>query len=289
MISRSECQKIASEIERLIFDETPSKLGDSIGRELDDYSVAFLIAEDGMLRPAGTGTAVTFLGSYYFLTASHVWHGKYGNDGLKAADAIVIPLKENTRKRFSVKPGALLPFGPPKPSVWSKWGPDIILLRIPTEMIGHFIAVGRTFYNFSYPKQRLIECGIECRFQIGAPAEKGVYTAQMALPEVHAMLVLPETGQFFSPVPTELSNPDFDFIDLAIDTSRPDVASNLGGVSGGGLWKVYVYRDSDGEYRTFKILEGVAFFGTPRGNSTVVLRCHGPQSIGKTLWYLMRE
>lgn len=98
MISRSECQEIAGEIERLIFDETPSKLGESIGRELDDYSVAFLIVKDGMLRPAGTGTAVTFLGLHYFLTASHVWYGKYGHDGLRAADTIVIPLKENTRR-----------------------------------------------------------------------------------------------------------------------------------------------------------------------------------------------
>lgn len=227
---------------------------------------------------------MTFLGSHYFLTASHVWH-----EALKAADAVVIPLKEGTRKRFAIKPGALAPFGPPRPTAWSEWGPDIILLRVPSEMIGDFAAVGRSFYNLSRPKQRVIECGVECRFQIGAPAEKGVYTTQMALPEVHTMLVLPETGQFFSPDRTELSNPDFDFIDLAIDTSRPDVASNLKGVSGGGLWKVYVYKDSDGTFRAFKILEGVAFFQTPRGSSTVVLRCHGPQSIGKTLWHLMQR
>ena len=289
MMSRDECEKIVREIERLIFEETPSKLGEEIGRELDDYSVAFLVAKDGEILPAGTGTAVTFLGSHYFLTASHVWHGRYGHDGLKAADTIVIPLKENTRRRYSVKPAALVPFGPPKPSVWSEWGPDIILLRIPSEMIGDFIAVGRTFYNFSRPKQRDIECGIECRFQIGAPAEKGIYTAEMALPEVHAMLVLPETGQFFSIDPKASSKAEFDYIDLAIDTTRPGVASNLKGVSGGGLWKVYVYKDSDGEFRAFKVLDGVAFFGTPRGSSTVVLRCHGPQSIGKTIWHLMEE
>ena len=246
MMSRSDCQDIASEIERLIYDETPSKLGESIGRELDDYSVAFLIAKDGKLLPAGTGTTVTFLGSHYFLTASHVWHGRYGNDGLKSADTIVIPLKENTRRRFAVKPGALVPFGPPKPAVWSDWGPDIIMLRIPSEMTGDFIAVGRTFYNLSRPIQCHIKCGVECRFQLGAPCEKGVYTTQMTLPEVHAMLVLPETEQFFSPYRTESSNPDFDFIDVPRDTSRPDVASNLQGVSGGGLWKIYVYKDSHG-------------------------------------------
>lgn len=283
MMSRGECEKIAREIERLIFQETPSKLGEEIGRELDDYSIAFLVAKDGEILPAGTGTAVTFLGSHYFLTASHVWH-----QALKSADAVVIPLKEGARKRFSIKPTALVPFGPRRPKAWSEWGLDIILLHIPPEVIGNFTAIGRSFYNLSQKRQLVVECCADLRFLFGAPAERGTYTPEKALPEVHAMLVLPETGQFFSSDSMELSNPDFDFIDLAIDTTRPDVASNLKGVSGGGLWKVYVYKDSEGKFRAFKILDGVAFWGTARDKSTVVLRCHGPQSIGKALWHLMQ-
>ena len=283
MMSQGECEKIAREIQRLIFEETPSKLGEEIARELDDYSVAFLVAKDGAILPAGTGTTVTFLGSHYFLTASHVW-----NEALKSADSVVIPLKEGTRKQFSIKPTALVPFGPPKPQIWSEWGPDIILLQIPSEMIGNFTAIGRSFYNLSQKRQLVVECCADFRFLFGAPAERGTYTPEKALPEVHAMLVLPETEQFFSPDSTEVSNPDFDFIDLAIDTTRPEVASNLKGVSGGGLWKVYVYKDSKGKFRAFKILDGVAFFGIPRDRSTVVLRCHGPQSIGKTIWHLMQ-
>jgi hypothetical protein len=289
MMTRSECEEITKEIEWLILEETPSKLGERISRELVDYSVAFLAAKGHEFSPVGSGTTVSFLGDHYFLTASHVWHGRYGYDGLKSAERIVIPLKEKTRRRFIVSPDALEPLGPPKPKKWSDWGPDIILLRIPPAMVGEFIAVGRSFYNLSIRRERAIECGIECRFQIGAPAEKGTYTAEVALPEVHAMVVFPETHYFFSPDRTESSNPDFDFVDVPIDTRNPDVAKNLEGVSGGGFWKVFIYKDSDGEFAAFKVLEGVAIHQKPRGTSTVVLRCHGPQSIGMTIWHLMHD
>jgi hypothetical protein len=84
---------------------------------------------------------------------------------------------------------------------------------------------------------------------------------------------------------TELSvglRSQFDFVDIPIDTTRPDVAANFKGVSGGGLWRVYISKGTDGKTQTFKILAGLAFWQDQR-NSSLLIRCHGPQSIGAVL------
>ena len=96
------------------------------------------------------------------------------------------------------------------------------------------------------------------------------------------MNVLLGTGLYSS---TELSNglrSHFDFVDVFIDTTLPDVAANFEGVSGGGLCKVYIFRGTDGRTQTFKTLAGLAFWLDPR-NSSLFIRCHGPQSIGAVL------
>ena len=38
----------------------------TIARELADFTVAFIVANDGQLSPAGTGTLVSFRDSHYF-------------------------------------------------------------------------------------------------------------------------------------------------------------------------------------------------------------------------------
>jgi hypothetical protein len=245
---RQDCDKVFREIEKLVL-ATPSVLCESIARELENYTVTFLRLEHGEIRPAGSATLVSFLDSRYFLTAAHVWERK-----LKDAEKIIVPLIENTGRRCVITPDELEPYGHPSPTDWRVCGPDIKMLRIPHERVGEFMAVGRSFYNLSQKKERMIDCRYQLAFLMGAPAERGKFTAQSAVPELQGMLVLPVTGPFSTlDSPTE-SRPDFDYIDLDIDTSQPDVASTFGGVSGGGLWSVYIYKTADGKIETFKIL-----------------------------------
>lgn len=70
---------------------------------------------------------------------------------------------------------------------------------------------------------------------------------------------------------------------MLIDTTQPDVAGNFEGVSGGGLWTVYIYVDENGEAQNFKVLRGVAFWQQCLADSALLVRCHGPQSIGSVL------
>lgn len=255
-----------------------------IARELADYTVAFIVANDGLLSPAGTGTLVSFRGSHYFLTAAHVWYGHHNEaDGLRRSDWIRIPLRENTPCRFAISPKEIVPYSDPMPPEWNEWGPDIILLRIPPERVASFTAVGRPFYQLSMKKERKLSCAAETWFLMGAPALRGTFTSESAIPELQGMNVGIGSGLFASTALSPELRVQFDLIEIAIDTTQPDVPPNFMGVSGGGLWRVYVFKDDDGQTQSFKILHGVAFWQILLESSRLVVRCHGPQSIGTVL------
>jgi hypothetical protein len=55
---------------------------------------------------------------------------------------------------------------------------------------------------------------------------------------------------------------------------------SLGGVSGGGLWKVKIFIDhSTGKPDWVLDLEGVAFWGFPIDGTKAIVRCHALESI----------
>jgi hypothetical protein len=278
-MDRDTRRKILEEIaEQVLAKDSP--LCWTIARELADFTVAFIVANDGQLSPAGTGTLVSFRDAHYFLTAAHVWEGK-----LKNCDWIRIPLKENNPCRFAISPKEIISFSAPIPAEWNEWGPDLTLLRIPPERVGSFTAVGRPFYPLSMKRERVLECVGELWFLMGAPALRGKFTPESAIPELQGMNVILSTGRFSSTALRIERRAQFDFLDIPIDTTQPDVAANFKGVSGGGLWRVYVFKGTDGEIQNFKILDGVAFWQDPV-NSGLRVRCHGPQSIGTLLSHL---
>ena len=273
---RAQVEKIAK-----LLSESSSGLGDTIAREISDYTVALVSSKDGRLELAGTGTLVSFLESPCILTAAHVWQVK-----LKTADTVLIPLKENSRQRFSISPNHIVRLGPACSAPWNEWGPDITLLRLPPERVGEIKAFGRSFYNLGIKKERRIDCGVEVRFLMGTPSLRGTFTPTSAFLEVQGMLVLQRGGPFLSIDAPSHVRADFDYIDLEIDTNQPDVPPRFGGVSGGGLWKVFVYPTANGEIESFKVLEGVAFWEEPHSDGLTV-RCHGPQSLGTALCHLL--
>jgi len=136
-MDKDACRKILDELAQEVLAED-SPLCWMIARELADFTVAFIVANDGQLSPAGTGTLVSYRDSHYFLTAAHVWEKK-----LRVSDWIRIPLKENSPCRFAISPNEIISCGAPIPARWNEWGPDITLLRFPPERVGSFTAVGR--------------------------------------------------------------------------------------------------------------------------------------------------
>ena len=274
-MDRQECNKIYDELTALIL-ATPSDLCWTIARELADYTVAFVVDTNGGLGAAGSGTLVSFNDSYYLLTAAHVWQA------LEKSDAIRIPLKA-TPGRFKVSPKEIEAFEiAPKHLEWNEWGPDIALLRLPRERVGSFTAVGRSFRSLSKGHMRSLSCAVEIWFLMGAPAVRGTYAADRAVPELLGMNVI-LSGPFLARNSIPEYRSKFDFVDVPMDTALNDVPNDFGGVSGGGLWRVYIYKDpATNQIESFKTLQGVAFWQEPIQGGMCV-RCHGPQSIGSLL------
>jgi hypothetical protein len=259
------------EIEGILRSDT-SGLRDRIVRSLGDFTVA-LFGISGRpnetLRFAGTGTLVLAEGRHFILTALHVWE-----EVLKSADRIGITMKENVVHRTVIERGAVVPDGPPKPKAWSEWGPDIVLLSVPTEDVGR-ISAYRSFWNLAGRVDVNAEV-LEVRILMGTPAALGTITETNADLQIHGMFLGPETLQTES---------DFDYLDYEIDHSLPGVPQKLGGVSGGGVWQVYLYWAE--EKVDWKMsLHGVAFYGLQISAKNSILRCHGPISIHKTLAYV---
>jgi hypothetical protein len=76
---------------------------------------------------------------------------------------------------------------------------------------------------------------------------------------------------------------EFDYHDFDIDLSLPGPRS-FGGVSGGGLWRVWLYRTTpDGEIDWKISLHGVAFYELPIVNERRIIRCHGGRSVETTI------
>jgi hypothetical protein len=274
------------ELEQLLLSHEPSALGDRISRELDDYTVAFITSKNGKLSPAGSGTLVSFHDSKYVLTEAHAWHGDEPDNGLKNADTVLIPIKEGEPKRLTIPPGEIVAFGPEIPEEWNEWGPDLVMLSLPPDRIGSIQAVGRSFYNLSQIKENSVQ-GVQTLFLMGAPAQRGSFTAGRAIPEMQAMLIWKATGQYLRTDSPHPARQDFDYIDLGVNTNAPYVAKRFGGVSGGEIWKVCIYPSGVGGFDSFKVLTGVAYWQELFEESELLMvRCHGPQSIRTILRYV---
>lgn len=257
-------------IEAVLRDES-SGLQDRIARDLGNFTVAlfgvFESTNGERLQLAGTGTLVSVGGSHYILTARHVWE-----EILEKARAVGITLKENADHQYLMGTKEIVPFGPPKPSAWNEWGPDLAFLRVPHERVGD-IEVYRAFYNLTKPRQSTVDVDhIETRVLMGTPEALGKFT------QTHADLQI--NGLFAQVEPRKETREDFDYLDFDVDVSFPGLPNHFGGVSGGGLWKVLVHCSaSKSEIEWLRILEGVAFHQSALANNQRIIRCHGPQSI----------
>ncbi len=84
------------------------------------------------------------------------------------------------------------------------------------------------------------------------------------------MFLGPETGQ---------EGDGLDYLDYEMDLTFP-LPRTCGGVSGGGVWHVYIYYSSETDIIDWTMsLHGVAFYELDIVNERRPIRCHGPRSI----------
>lgn len=257
------------EVATVLRDEK-SGLREKVVRNLGDYTVALLAIYNGpheRLALAGTGTLVVIEKAHFILTARHVW-----DEVLSKADQIGLTLKPEIDHKYGVAREEFAVFGLPKPAEWNEWGPDLILLRIPAESVGKIEA-----YKSYWNAQRLIEVNaevLEVMVLMGTPAALGRFTDTHAELQITGMFLGPETAQ---------ERDGFDYLDYEMDLSYPEVPRELGGVSGGGVWRVFLFCSQDGEIDWKMSFHGAAYYQLRIVDNHRTIRCHGPKSITAVL------
>jgi hypothetical protein len=244
------------------------ELRQNIARSLGSSTVALFAVFDDLgkeqLKLAGSGSLIFVGDSHYILTAAHVW------EYIKPAAKLGITLTDNINHRHLIDVAAIVPTAfNADGSGWNEWGPDLAMLRIPSEHVGGI----KAFMVFedvkAAPRPLHVEC-LEAWVVMGTPGELGTFT------QSHAEVQI--TGRFVDP---RLHNRgEHDYFDFEMDSSSPGMPKSWGGLSGGGLWRVMVYCSPEtGKIDWAQRLKGVVFWEFPIKNGHRVVRGHGPKSI----------
>jgi hypothetical protein len=247
-----------------------SDLPEKIVRNLGDFTVAMLAISANARGPvlAGTGTLLESNGAHFILTARHVWAER-----LAGADQVAITLKPGVPHRFAINRKDFDVFGLPRPDEWNQWGPDLALLRISKEHVGS-ILTHKVFLSLQRPARQLGRV-LEVQVLMGTPFDLSRTI------DAHAELQI--TGWFLGPERKQ-ERGGLDYLDYELDLTFPGMPRRFGGVSGGGVWNVYIYRSPEtGEIDWGIALHGVAFYELDIVNEHRPIRCHGPQSLNAAM------
>ncbi len=205
---------------------------------------------------AGTGTWIVSDGRHFILTALHVW-----DELLKRADQVGITVREGVDHRVEIDPSRIAVVALPRAEQFGEWGPDLALLSVPAEAVGQ-VNLYRAFWNPARDERLGLEV-LETCLLMGTPGEFGRFTETRADLEIDGMFLGPEVQQ---------TRGNFDYLDYEFDLTLPRMPRNFGGVSGGGVWRVWLYwHPSTGEIERALSLHGVAFYQLPIISSTMSL------------------
>jgi len=254
--------------------DIPETLFPEIRDALRFYSVALVgvgrVKDRELLTYCGSATLLQGDQRLFLITAAHVWRatGRFQELGITLG-----PHGSRFRIPRIVVRETLLDSGDD-----SEWGPDLALLQLPTEYRSRFTAY-LNLYNTSRvcrrltPEDKLLRTGAWAI--VGAPSETSSITPTR----------IDFDGKIFLGVPGDYHvREEFDYLDIHIGLAPMPRPSTLGGVSGGGLWRLGMRQDlstGDISWDGMPILAGVAFYELIRGENRV--RCHGPYSVRRLL------
>src|SRR6266571_5161976 len=148
--------------------QPPLELLNSIRERLWIYTVSLFRLDRNPPAHSGTATCLAANGSFYLLTAGHVWKALQTSDFAVALEAErpLIPVeREVTDTRMASR------------SETSEWGPDLSLIRIP-DQVAREIQEAKAFYNLGLvrpkPKPPPGCIGMSLWAVLGAPDEQSI-------------------------------------------------------------------------------------------------------------------
>jgi len=259
-------------IQNQLYDAS-SGLADRIGRDIGSYSTALLsvtgAGEKEELRLCGSASLVSIENEVFILTATHVWNT------MKASAGVGLTLdEEDVDHKFFIPVGAITTYGPELVSERDPWGPDMQLLKIPSDYATR-LKGKKQFYPLTseIPEPPNVS-SLEVWILMGSPAEQS-----KVLPK-HVSLTM---NGIFATIRSEYDFSGLDYFDLDMRISFPGIPKWFYGVSGGGLWSVLLYGSPDGKIRWIPTLVGMACWQLPLQADIRPVRCLGSKSIRRLI------
>ncbi len=261
------------------------KVKDQIAKETSHYTVPIIIND----TLGGSGTLVEAHGFFGVLTAEHVVRNpkkpefhltitKHGGPQL-----FIPPAPYPGGK--AIESSALRVFTTDRKK--DEYGPDLAFVALPPSPLLRELRARRSFYSLTNSADEkltaaLLDTGFVsfCGFPITHCTEKKAVLGYSECFETRGFAFITGPDRY------ERSG-DWDYYELGIGREETvEFGDSFGGVSGGGVWRIPVYRnkgDPEGTERIGRMtFSGVAFYEEnhlPKGRFFV--RAHGPESIYK--------
>ena len=265
---------------------------EAVPADVADFTVGFArITEDitGLqdADPAGSGVLVTVGSIYGVLTAAHVLRclPDYGEIGL-----VRFPSNSSAIQRKTIDMGyaekLMIASNANGPE-----GPDLGFLRL-SSVDAADIAARNVFFNLESRRESVLadkHPHLPCFDALSGVVAEWTTTQTLEQPQARRKTFTALFGVGLV-VRAHESN-GFDLLDFEV-TYGPGSASpeSYGGMSGGGLWRVYCTKDEDGQPSVAeKKIFGVAFHQSEISNQRRIITCHGPRSVYGPLIDAIRE
>jgi len=251
-------------------------------RKMANYSVGLVKIIEDNITPLGSGTLVRVGKTRGIVTAAHVWDMVEGEKR--------IGFYQNPLRRSEIQSAveyttnlATINIGQ---EMYLEAGPDIAFIKLPDtkasilEMHGTFLNVDR-HHELTTERRQTDDFYLDAVVGLVEEWDKTVTMRDKV--KVIRLDALTNVGRA-----TKLSDGQQGFDRLLFEPTPEEgfaLPSSYGGVSGGGLFRVYV----DDEFVSRVTLFGVAFWETKLNGKAEKIVCHGPDSIYRILIPIVKQ
>jgi hypothetical protein len=227
----------------------------------------------------GSGTLIKYGKVFGVATCAHAWRAVKAS---KEVGVMCFTVRGKTQqaKPFNPEEMDAVPFGQ---YPWTVRGPDLAFVRLPAETEGHFQSLA-TVRNLQRQWELLTGEAFRdyhCHAVAGVVDEKTKLSTPSAGRGVVSFSAFVSVGA----VKRRLLIADYDklaYEPQALPTT--ELPDSWKGTSGGGLWRLRVNDDDEGDHKLEVALAGITHRETRRGN----IICHGPRSLYGKLAAAMR-
>lgn len=270
------------ELVTLLVKDLPEQIMDEGMRQVMDYSVGLIAVnekarhEEGVF--IGSGTLVTIADRFCVLTAGHVVRSRH----LRQCDSLGLSLMSSVHSvRIDRRYLYLMSTGT---STTTEMGPDLGLIQLPESHLG-WVKAKKSFWDIETHAQMVLERPYG---NTGAWAICGCAHEQTSFKtreRQYGKIFIFRHTLWFSGLVREWVSDGYDYIEISAKyEANSCLPKSFGGLSGGGVWQIPLFKEEDGRFVSEEpLLSGVAFYQGEIKDDLRLIRCHGRRSLYKKL------